>query len=49
MTNSLDEKKDLASQWFRSLRDQFCASFEELMVGSSKEKNGITKAQGEVR
>ena len=27
MSISLDEKKTLASQWFRSLRDKFCASF----------------------
>ena len=33
MTSSLDEKKDIASQWFRSLRDQFCVAFEELDGG----------------
>ena len=30
MISSLDEKKDSASQWFRSLRDQFCTAFAEL-------------------
>ena len=30
MKSSLEDKKDSASKWFRSLRDQFCTSFEEL-------------------
>ena len=49
MTNSLDEKKDLASQWFRSLRDQFCASFEELDGGKFERKKWDHKGSGGVR
>lgn len=27
---SLDEKKDIATTWFRDLRDRMCAAFESL-------------------
>ncbi len=33
----IEEKKDLASSWFRNLRDQFCKEFETL-DGSSFER-----------
>ena len=46
MTSSLDEKKDLASQWFRSLRDQFCAAFEELDGGKFERKKWNHKGSG---
>ena len=46
MTSSLDEKKDLASQWFRSLRDKFCASFEELDGGKFERKKWNHKGSG---
>ena len=46
MTNSLDKKKDLASQWFRSLRDQFCAAFEELDGGKFERKKWNHKGSG---
>ena len=49
MTSSLDEKKDLASQWFRSLRDQFCNAFEELDGGEFERKNGIIKVLAVVK
>ena len=46
MTSSLDEKKDLASQWFRSLRDKFCAAFEELDGGKFERKKWNHKGSG---
>ena len=46
MTSSLDEKKDLASQWFRSSRDQFCTAFEELDGGKFERKNWNHKGSG---
>ena len=46
MTSSLDEKKDLASKWFRSLRDKFCASFEELDGGKFERKKWNHKGSG---
>ena len=46
MTSSLDEKKDLTSQWFRSLRDQFCAAFEELDGGKFERKKWNHKGSG---
>ena len=46
MTSSLDEKKDLASQWFRSLRDQFCADLEELDGGKFERKKLNHKGSG---
>ena len=46
MTSSLDEKKDLASQWFRSLRDQFCVAFEELDGGKFERKKWDHKGSG---
>ena len=29
-TQSMDEKKERASAWFRTLRDQICAEFEKI-------------------
>jgi coproporphyrinogen III oxidase len=46
MKSSLEEKKELASQWFRSLRDQFCASFEELDGGKFERKKWNHKGSG---
>ena len=46
MTSSLEEKKDLASRWFRSLRDQFCTAFEELDGGKFERKNWNHKGSG---
>jgi Coproporphyrinogen III oxidase len=37
----IEEKKDLASSWFRNLRDQFCKEFETLDGSKLKERNGI--------
>ena len=46
MKSSLEEKKDLASKWFRSLRDQFCTSFEELDGGKFERKKWNHKGSG---
>ena len=46
MTSSLDEKKDSASQWFRSLRDQFCTAFEKLDGGKFERKKWNHKGSG---
>ena len=46
MTSSLEEKKDLASRWFRSLRDQFCTAFEELDGGNFERKKWDHKGSG---
>ena len=46
MISSLDEKKDSASQWFRSLRDQFCSAFEELDGGKFERKKWNHKGSG---
>ena len=43
MKDKLNQKKEIASNWFRSLRDQFCKTFEEIDGGKLKEKNGVIK------
>ena len=32
--NKIELQKEKASSWFKSLRDQFCKSFEEIEKGS---------------
>ena len=44
----IDQKKEIASQWFKSLRNEFCESFQELDGGgaSLKEKKWSHKGSG---
>ena len=41
--NNIAYKKEEAAKWFRSLRDLFCRSFEEIDGGKFNKKNGTTK------
>ena len=43
MKDKLNQKKEIASNWFRSLRDQFCKTFEEIDGGKFERKNGVIK------
>jgi coproporphyrinogen III oxidase len=42
MSNSIHDKKSLAADWFRHLRDDICASFEAIEAEYEAAKNGGT-------
>tara|TARA_B100001029_G_scaffold54091_1_gene43495 strand:- start:8342 stop:9160 length:819 start_codon:yes stop_codon:yes gene_type:complete len=46
MKKDLDKKKSLASDWFRSLRDNFCNTFEEIDGGKFERKKWNHKGSG---
>ena len=46
MKDKLNQKKEIASNWFRSLRDQFCKSFEEIDGGKFERKKWSHKGSG---
>ena len=43
---NIEEKKTIASQWFKDLRDQFCTSFMALDSGSFERKSWQHKGSG---
>ena len=43
---NIEEKKTIASQWFKDLRDQFCTSFMALDSGSFERKSWHHKGSG---
>ena len=46
MKDKLNQKKEIASNWFRSLRDQFCKTFEEIDGGKFERKKWRHKGSG---
>lgn len=46
MKDKLNQKKEIASNWFRSLRDQFCKTFEEIDGGKFERKKWSHKGSG---
>ena len=46
---NIEIKKKEASDWFRSLRDDFCKTFEDLDSKNFRESFGITKEKAEAK